>query len=103
MIHLIGIDCAAPDAKCGRALGTLTENRVTVLDVVTEEESVLSTLLRLTDRAELTAHPKQFLGASDAKGPDPSPCRSNRRLYPVAKRSSWRNAISRASVASATP
>ena len=46
MIHLIGIDCAAQDAKCGLALGTLTEDRVTLLEVVTKEKSVLPTLLR---------------------------------------------------------
>ena len=46
VIHLIGIDCAAQDAKCGLALGRLSEDRVTVLEVVTKAKSVLPTLVR---------------------------------------------------------
>jgi predicted nuclease with RNAse H fold len=46
MIYLIGIDCAAQDVKCGLALGTLSDDRVTVLEVATKEKSVLPTLSR---------------------------------------------------------
>ena len=44
MITIIGIDCAAQDVKCGLALGALAGDRVTLIEVVTKQTSVLPIL-----------------------------------------------------------